>query len=256
MTPTRTANHVSPHVDTEALAPPDVIRVSDWYADLGDTTFPTVFLRLREAEIAALVAGQADGDVVRGVQARLDHTISELPGSSFVHADACAPTDAPAFQAGDIAVKTGKAAWQMLIGSQKVRAAFQSGVTERLCLHPYRRMDRIRELRMFIRGRRLVGMSQYNLQRHFGRLAARQDAIWSAGQELAVRIADLLPRDDQTIDVYVTSSGALIVLDLNPWGPPTDPLLYREWDHDWSDTPGLRLIQKPMELKGDVEVSF
>ncbi len=58
------------------------------------------------------------------------------------------------------------------------------------------------------------------------------------------------------IDVYMTATAKMMILDLNKWGEPTDPLLLREWDRDWSAPAGVKLVPKPMRIQGDVSVSF
>lgn len=229
--------------------------VSQWYGSLSVYTFPTLFLALTADEIAALLERQDEGKTVRDILAKLNRGINILPGSSFVHADVCAPTDSPRFQKRRGAVKNGRTAWSFLLESDKVHQAFADGHSTRLALHPYRRMDRVREFRLFVKGRRLCAISQICLERHFARLDKRQDEIWRKGKALASQIAPALPRDDIAIDVYLTSAGELMIIDMNPWGPPTDPLLLRQWDQDWDEEIGLKLIPPPIRLGGDVSVS-
>lgn len=231
-------------------------RVSDWYPSFGSYGFPTMFVRLRQSEIAALVACERDSAAARAVIARIHRAVRELPGSGFIHADACSPTDAPLVQQGRAAIRSGRKGWEIITSSDKVRTAFAEGHTERLGVHPYRRMDPVREFRMFVRNRSVAAMSQMCLTRHFARLAGRADEIWRKGVKLFEEIADLIPDDHLVIDVYLTSAGHLMIIDLNVWGDPTDPLLLRRWDRDWSGEIGLKLIPKPTRLGGDVEVSF
>ena len=67
-----------------------------------------------------------------------------------------------------------------------------------------------------------------------------------------------LPLKDVVVDVYYTSSGRVLITDLNPLGEPTDPLMFNKWENfDWSGEPaGIKLIPKPLKLSGDVNVSF
>lgn len=233
-----------------------MLAISEWYPALGSYTFPTVFIQLSPAQIDALVNGQQDGKPVEDVLKRLNLVIKSLPGSSFVHADVCAPTDSDTY-ARSAATKTGRRAWDMLTESDKVRAAFGDGRTQRLGVHPYRRMDPVKEFRMFVKGRELRGMSQKKLDRHYRRLEGRKTFIWNEANRLIDEIAPLLPADDLTLDVYLTSDPSLMLLDFDVWGTPTDPLLFRNWEHDWENEQlGLRLIPPPIQLKGDVEVSF
>jgi len=232
-----------------------VFAISHWYAALGDCTFPTVFVRLSGAEIEALLGADPNADAARKSMARLDLAIQSLPGASFVGADVCAPTDSPQYRHGH-GLRSGRAAWELLAASPQVREAFRAQATQRFTVRPFRRMERTREFRMFIRQRRLVAMSQYHLDGYAARLHVRQAEIWSLAQAFAAEVTPWLPAENLVIDVYLTSDRRLLVVDLNPWGDPTNPLLLRGWDRDWSQDTGLRLIPKPVKMKGEISVSF
>jgi len=62
--------------------------------------------------------------------------------------------------------------------------------------------------------------------------------------------------DDLVVDVYFTSDDRVLIVDLNPWGDPTDPLLFKTWDRDWAEEAGIKLIPRPVKMKGEVSVSF
>lgn len=233
-----------------------MFRVSDWYTSLACFTFPTVFIGLRVDEIAALVDGDASGSRAAAVIDRIDRTLPHIRGSAFIHADACAPTDSASFQVAKGAIRSGDKGWGMLIESDKVKAAFKGGHTTRICLHSYRRMDSIREFRVFVKDRQIVAMSQMRLDRHYGRLAGRRDEIWAKGRQFIEDAAAGLPADDIVVDVYLTSAGEYMIVDMNNFGPPTDPLLLRSWDRDWDEEAGLKLLAKPTRLGGEVQVSF
>jgi len=231
-----------------------VIPISHWYLSLGNFSFPTVFIRLRQAEIQALLANDTKNPAGRQLLHRLHEDLDIFPGAGFISADVCAPTDSPHYRRGG--VSTGRQAWDLLATSKKVTQALREGQTEHLTLRPYRRMDPTREFRMFIRERKLLAMSQYFLIRHFARLDRRQDEIWKKAENFAGELADFLPVADVTADLYLCSNGRMLLVDLNPWGPPTDPLLFRNWERNWSESSGLKLISKPMKMKGEISVSF
>ncbi|MFT5128014.1 MAG: hypothetical protein ACI8W8_001622 [Rhodothermales bacterium] len=230
--------------------------VSSWYTALGNHTFPTLFIPLTDEEIACMASGDVPKRVVTTLSRRIHGAIKAVPGAGFVHADVCAPDDSELFKRTRGAVKTGKAAWDLLFASEKVRAAFASGETRHLAVHSFRRMDTIREFRMFIFNQRLVAMSQRYLDNHHNSLERRADSIWRRGRVLQQDIVDFLPNENLVLDVYLTSAGEFLILDVNPWGDPTDPLLLRSWDRDWSVEVGLKLVPKPVRLRGEVEVSF
>ena len=230
--------------------------LSSWYMTLGAYTFPTVFVPLPNDARAALAVGTNEGLEVIDMKHRLQRALRMLPGSGFVHADGCAPTDSPVFQRDNGAVSTGDGAWQMLISSTKARAAAESGETERLAMHSYRRMEPAREFRLFIHHRRPVAMSQRNLDRYYASLAKRRNDYWRQARDFTLDISHLWPREHLVADVYLTSSGDFIILDLNPWGAETDPLLLLDWDRDWSEDLGLKIVPRPVKFTGNIQVSF
>lgn len=232
-----------------------MIPISAWYTSLGEWSFPTVFVRLEGAERDALAAGQVAAPAAKAVAGRLERAMAALPHWAFVGADVCAPCDSPLFRPGK-GLTSGRVAWQWLASSPKVQAACRDKHTERLTVRAFRRMDKTREFRMFIHDGRLAAMSQYCLERHFARLDKRVDEIWQKGLQFAALIHPALPAATLVADVYLTSEGSLMLVDLNPWGPPTSPLLLRTWERDWQQTVGLKLIPEPVTMKGDVSVSF
>jgi hypothetical protein len=231
-------------------------RVSDWYTSLACFTFPTVFIHLSPEEIETVATGTTNGPDVTRIQERISRALPHIRGSAFIHADVCTPTDSATFKEHKGAIRSGERGWTMLVESDKVKGAFAEGLTERICLHSYRRMEPIREFRAFVRNRKIVAMSQMKLNRHYGRLNGRREEIWTKGQRLIAEIANELPADDLVIDLYLTSAGDYMIIDMNLWGEPTDPLLLRTWDRDWSEELGLKLIEKPTKLGGEVQVSF
>lgn len=232
-----------------------MISISEWYPMLGQFSFPTVFVELRDTEIRALIKGEPKSSQTRKPISRLQQAIRSLPGGCFVTADICAPTDSNHFGSSG-KVSYGLTAWRLLVTSAKVREAFEQGLSRRITVRPYRRMNRTREFRMFFYQRQLKGMSQYHLERHFHRLEGREKEIWRRGKKFADRIRDFLPHENVVVDVYLSSDNQFFINDLNPWGEQTDPLLFKKWEREWDKEQGLKLIPHPVEMKGDISVSF
>ena len=66
-----------------------------------------------------------------------------------------------------------------------------------------------------------------------------------------------LPVSDVVIDVYLENDDKVVkIVDLNPWGGDTAPLLLRTFDQDWSGVSGIKLMLPPTKISGDVAVSF
>lgn len=75
----------------------DFFRMQDWYPKLSSNSFPAVFLTLKDAEIAALAAGETSGAVVAALIPRLKLALRTFSGSRFVSVDSAAPTDTERF---------------------------------------------------------------------------------------------------------------------------------------------------------------
>jgi len=232
-----------------------MIPISQWYLDLGQFSFPTIFVDLDDRETTALLdKNDEDSDAMKNAVARIQQAMKSLPGASFICTDVCAPNDSALFNGG----KSTQAiqAWKLLQDSQKVKDALNNKLTRRLVVRPYRRITTVREFRLFIKGRELKAMSQMNLTRHFTRLALREQELWDMALEFSKQIADKLPEKDCAVDIYFTSTDRIMIVDMNQWGEPTDPLLLREWKRDWKQVAGIKLIPPPVKMKGNVSVSF
>ena len=83
------------------------------------------------------------------------------------------------------------------------------------------------EFRCFARNRKLIGITQRDLN-HFDFLIDLQERLQSKIQEFFdVRLRDTFPDDNFVFDVYVpTPYERVWLVDVNPWAPRTDPLLF------------------------------
>ena len=236
-----------------------MIKVSDWYNDFADVTFPTMFVRLSDAEKEALVNNR-EGEGKERLWSRLANALGAIHGGAVINADCCAPTDSAAFRRRRI-VHTPISSWKQLTTSEKVIEALKLGRTDRLVLRPYRRMDRSREFRLFIKGGALFAASQYDLKKNYPRLAKRQEQIWSSLNCFFNRsIRPFLSFDNVVIDVYMCGNGQILIVDFNEWGGETAPLLLRSWSQDlemfMKERHPLMLLAAPVKMTGDISVSF
>ena len=236
--------------------------MQNWYPRFGNCAFPAAFAMLRKEAVERL-AGTLDDDspdrleaIDRQVIDDLRAPMSSLWGNSFVSVDTVAPTDTERFALKRGAVHSPESAWHFLLRSLKVRDAARRGEVSCICLRPFRRMTGFREFRLFIRDGELAAMSQYHLIRHFHRLEKLKDFYWERAQGFVTENSWRLPVATLCADIYFTSDNDILLIDLNPWGAPTDPLLLRDWDRDWSECAGLLTMEPPTKLHGDVDVSF
>jgi hypothetical protein len=109
---------------------------------------------------------------------------------------------------------------------------------------------------LFIWEGQLSAMSQYHLIRHFRRLEGVKESYWQLADKLVKDIIWRIPVKTLVIDIYITSSKSVYIVDLNPWGGDTDPLLLRTWERDWSVPAGIQVMAPPTAISGDVKVSF
>ena len=230
--------------------------VSDWYLSLGLYTFPTLFIQLNNDEIELIRNVEDCSNSSRNIIRKIDSAVTRFPGSSFIHVDYCAPTDSSLFQKGKGAINSGKTGWNILSQSEKVKKAFAEDKTKRICVHPYRRIDHAREFRVFTKAGTVVGVSQKDVAKHHPKLHKRRDFIQRKIYKFMKHINSQLETEDIIVDVYLTSQDELMILDTHSWGGATNPLLFRDWDRDWSKNSGLVLVEKPEKLGGNVSVSF
>ena len=239
----------------------DFLKTPVWYPILAAHTFLTSFVRLRPEAVTALAMGEIVGgkshpEVEAAIES-LRQPMSVIPGNCFVSVDCCAPTDTERFIYKHGAVFSPESAWRYLCLSEKVHQAAIEGNANFVCLRPFRRINPAREFRLFICNGELAAMSQYWLTRHFPQLDKDGKVFWKKAEKLVKQVIWQFPVDNFVMDIYVTSSGKLLIIDLNPWGNPTDPLLLRSWDRDdWKDIPGLQVMQPPTKISGDVNISF
>ena len=234
----------------------NVFRMPEWYPKLKQDCFPTVFLELDAPELDALKQGQTDGEVLKDLLPELKRQMSSFSGAKFISVDTAAPTDTDRFREKRGAVHSAASAWNILASSEKVREAAAAGLVSSICIRPFRRMQPAREFRLFVKNGKLAGMSQYWLIRHFRRLPGRVEKYWKIADELVTRIAPQLPVPDLAVDIYFKKTSEILILDLNPWGAPTDPLMYNSWERDWDQPGKCEIVPPPHIVSGNVDVGY
>ena len=234
-------------------------KMVNWYPLFAGKTFMTSFVKLRPEAIQALANGETEWEedsVIDLTIKDLRKAMSLVTGNSFVSVDYCSPTDTERFANKRGAVYSPESAWINLASSAKVRESAAAGEVEYISVRPFRRMNRPREFRLFIKDGKLKAMSQYHLIRHFRRLEGVKNNYWDMAKAFVNEISWNLPVKDIVMDIYFTSNQEIYILDFNPWGNPTDPLMLQTWERDWSEEAGIVLMPVPMSIGGDVNISF
>ena len=237
--------------------------IPGWYQPLSSFTFETKFVKLRTDAIAALADSYNSGidismdcEMSKQVIADLRPVMKKISGNSFVSVDCCAPTDTERFATKGGAVFSPESAWFFLSRSKKIAKAAAAGKVEYVCIRPYRNISKAREFRLFVYEGKLSAMSQYNLNRHYRRLEGFRKRYWKLAEQFVQDVIWRIPVKTLVIDVYLTSSERFIIIDLNCWGKPTEPLLLNTWERDWEEPAGIVLIPPPTKISGEVKVSF
>ena len=237
--------------------PGDAFRVQNYYQTFSQYCLPARFVTLQPDEIAALAAGETEGPVVKGVIRRISEAMSNFFGKRFISVDFCAPTDCPRYLSSKHgSVASAESGWYSLVTSPKIREMAAAGLVECICVRAFRTFDVPREFRLFVKDGKLAAMSQRFLIRHFRRLEKKTDEYWKIAAKFFQSIESLLPEKEIVIDIYVTSRKKVIMIDLNPWGEPTDPLMMASWNRDLSSPLGCLIVPPPHTITGNVNVSF
>ena len=237
--------------------PGDAFRVQNYYQKFSHCSQPAEFVMLQPEEVAALAAGETEGEVVKGVIRRISEAMGHFFGKRFISVDFCAPTDCPRYLSSKHgSVASAESGWYSLVTSPKIREMAAAGLVECICVRAFRTFDVPREFRLFVKNGKLAAMSQRFLIRHFRRLEKRTDEYWKLAEDFIQSISGHLPEPDIVVDIYITSRKKVIMIDLNPWGEPTDPLMMASWNRDLSAPLGCLIVPPPHMISGDVNVSF
>ena len=241
-----------------------IFRAPEWYVALSAYTWDTKFVKLHDDMIAAFARGMNEEETkeflftpeAKNLMNDLAEPMGNIPGNAFAFVDTCAPTDTARFAGKGGAVYSPRSALFYLLQSKKIAKAAAAGEVEYICLRPFRNITRAREFRLFFFDGKLSAMSQYHLIRHFRRLEGVKDKYWKMVSKWAEKVLWRLPVKTLVMDIYITSDNDILVVDLNPWGGDTDPLLLRTWERDWSIPAGITTMAPPKSVSGDVKVSF
>ncbi len=238
-------------------------RVPVWYPDLAPYTWETKFVKLPAEAVQMFASATPENckellynDVSKRLMADMSELLSDIPGNAFVFVDTCAPTDTERYASKGGAVYSARSALSNLLQSRKVVEAARRGEVEYICMRPFRNITKAREFRLFIHDGKLSAMSQYHLIRHFRRLEGVKDNYWKKAVKFVDKISWRLAVKTLVMDIYITSDRDIFIVDINPWGGDTDPLMLMTWERDWTETAGIKLMAPPTALSGDVKVSF
>ncbi len=157
-------------------------------------------------------------------------------GAAFVRLGFRAPLDSEAGLGADLAVDGGPEALHVLESSARVFddvcLSQECGYLPGVVVRPWLEIEPWQELRAFVRGRRLAGLSQRHAGARLQGLVERVDALEEAAQRLCAQLGPSWPLDDLVADLVVDPErGEAKLLDLHPWLPWCDGALFH-WEQD------------------------
>lgn len=194
-----------------------------------------------------------DGDVtcLSNLQAALDAQLPAFPGGAFVKLGSRCSKDTPLGLLTGCRARTGSEVLRLLSdGSQRIaydlHAALQQGILPWVFLREWRDIPWAAELRCFQEAGQLVGISQYHfrnpmsphdrvraygsrpaIERMSGTLSAEMGAV---SLVFDVCVDDAAAGPDGSGDKAAVRASTVTLIELNPWGHPTQACLF-----DWRD---------------------
>ncbi|KAI9885480.1 MAG: hypothetical protein M1823_002709 [Watsoniomyces obsoletus] len=124
----------------------------------------------------------------------------------------------------------------------------QNGITYTLVLRKWVEMNPSVEFRCFVRGRKLLAICQRDLN-HFDFLLPMMDQLRSRIQMFFdSKLVDTFPDADFVFDVYLPPPHKRVwLIDINPWAPRTDPLLFSWLELLRLEIPGMSDNEEELE---------
>lgn len=230
--------------------------IENWPPGLWNHSVATTLSALTDAEVDALIANNImqleDGNMptteqvvaLRGLEAKIDALIHQFPKGAFVRLGSRSPKDDYDASKQGYRYESGAQAIRALCGSERIHddlwLAKTNDYTPYLAVREWIKIAPWQEFRGFIRGRKLVGLSQYNYLHGdvFPEIVENAGRIEWAIQKKMDLVAGFLPTDDVVVDfIYKMRQygneivNEVIVLEINPFSPYTDPCLFN-WHHD------------------------
>ncbi|CAL8471972.1 g11514 [Coccomyxa elongata] len=112
-------------------------------------------------------------------------------------------------------------------GSPRAPPNYQLALRKWIAMRPER------EFRCFVQARDLIAVSQRNIMENAAFLEPQKDDLLEAMLEFfEEHVQQRFPEKDYTFDVYITTAGKVRLIDFNPIGGTTSPLLF-----DWAELP-------------------
>jgi len=247
----------------------DAVRptyIEAWPSELMRLSFATKLLPLHPCEVECLrrichltqynEGEQPDKMVLGELRARLDAGLAEFPSAAFVRLGSRSPKDSWAAREGRFRYRYADDVLYWFAESERIYEdlclAQSEAYTPYIALREYKMIDPAAEFRCFIKGGRIVAVSQYDHFQHFPRMAAEAESIRWAIDSFQPLLRDALHVNPVVVDLWVRQrcrphsnevEWSVTLVEINPYFVMTDPCLF-DWrdEADWSQA-------QPYELR-------
>jgi hypothetical protein len=217
-----------------------------WYQDLADYTMPSALVPLSGPDLVALSSVDPAFRERRGLAGLMplsedltrliELELTALKGPAFLRTSYGMAKENPFAYAPVTTVREveGVLRWKDARLLRFFGERLASGDPASLFLRQWVKIAPWAEFRVFIKGRRIIGVSQYPAHIFYPEIPAHADAIRQGIVQLFHETMHLLPLDDVIVEVYAdpTPNGLKMrVIELNPFLPLADAGLF-SWKGD------------------------
>lgn len=229
--------------------------LENWPSGLCQLSVAQVDIPLTVPQASALGSHMMDfGEAFEGhapiddIRKSVSDAVGTFPAGAFVRLGSRSPKDAWSFSNG-AKIRPGEDPLRLLLDASEriyedLKLAIQNDYAPHIFVRQWLDFEPWQEFRCFQRGRRLVGVSQYNYigKPVFPQIAKHESTIWWAIDCFHARFRELSHLDDVIFDViafirtnkntrYAAEVSAEIkLLEINPFFEMTDPCLF-----DWRE---------------------
>lgn len=186
-------------------------------------------------------------DSLARLEAALDEALTGFPGGAFVRLGSRSAKDTPTAILTDCRAERGRDAIALLSDHSRrvafdLRRCLKSGYQPWLFLREWRDFHWSSEFRCFLLAGRLAGISQYHAVPSGENPGARPERISELIGAMAGVLRETLGPVNLVFDVCIdeTREPAATLIDMNPWGPPTDACLFSWQRHDFDGSLRVR----------------
>lgn len=243
-----------PSGSTSAVALPASTKtwIEFWPPAVQALSFRQVAVLLTPTQVHAL--GHRNGvrghtfksvgtDELRSLADTLDCALAGFPGGAFVRLGSRSPKDAPfGLMTGCRASSSAQVIRLLTDGSQRVafdlRLALRYGLAPRIYLREWHDIPWEAEWRCFFHHGGLVGISQYHRRPLSEPDRRRAELARPAIESMAATLHREMGDGPLVFDVFIDTNGVRLI-ELNPWGEPTDACLF-DWQRPFDGT--LRML--------------